>query len=241
MGFECGAGKTFLTGWGLPTLLVCLLWATADVRAGEYRILPDQTVFAIVTHKAGFAAGKAHNHFIAASNYKAYFELDESDLLASRFQLEFVSEDLIVDDPEHRQEWYPSLEALEILDEPFKELSEKDRTKIRETMLGKKQLDASVFPEISARVEEVVAESSTDGSVELPYRVTVRLKVHGREVAAPVAARYERDGDMVRIEAVGTYRFEDFGIKPYSAFLGAVKNQNEFHVYMALTAVPVEE
>jgi hypothetical protein len=217
------------------------LWTTADARADEYRILPDQSVFAIVTHKAGFAAGKAHNHVIAASNYKAHFELHESNLLASRFQLEFATEDLVVDSAEHQQEWYPRLEALEILDEPFKEVSEKDRAKIRETMLSKKQLDAGAFPEISAHVEEVLAESSTVGHVDLPYRVTLRFKVHGQEVLAPVAARYERDGDTVRVEAVGVFRFEDFGIKPYSAFLGAVKNQNEFHLYVALTAVPVEE
>ncbi len=64
---------------------------------------------------------------------------------------------------------------------------------------------------------------------------------------APLATRFElvqaSDGLIVdswevaqawypRLEelALGTFDFTDFGIKPYSAFLGAVKNQDAFHV-----------
>ena len=227
-------------GWRLPYFSTFWL-AAAVVHAGEYRILPERSIFAIVTHKGGIAGGKAHNHVIAASSYTAHFELDESDPLSCRFQMTFAAEDLVVDDPGERLRWYPRLEALEILDEPFKELSEKDRAKIRETMLSKKQLDADKFPRISARIEKVLAESSTLGAVELPFRVLLRLEVHGQEVVASVAARVERTDETVLIEAVGTFRFKDFGIKPYSAFLGAVKNKNEFHVYVAMAAVPVEE
>lgn len=226
--------------WGLLPVLTCWLLAS-DLQAADYRVLTERSVFVIVTHKGGFAAGAAHNHVVAASRYEARFWLEESKPLSARFQMEFATEDLVVDDPAQRQKWYPRLEALAILDEPFKEMSEKDRAKIRETMLSKKQLDASVFPEITARVEEVVAKSSTLGNVELPYRVMLRLNVHGREVVEPVAARYERDGEKVLIEAVGIFRFEDFGIKPYSAMLGAVKNKNEFHIYVTVVAVPVEK
>ena len=236
-----GIARLFLRRWGLLPLLTCWLVAADDVHAADYKILRAQSVFVIVTHKGGFAAGAAHNHVVAASGYKARFELEESNPLLSRFQMELATEDLVVDDPEQRQKWYPRLEALAILDEPFNELSEKDRAKIRETMLSKKQLDASAFPEITARVEEVVAQSSTLGNVELPYRVMLRLNVHGQEVVKSVAARYERDGEKVLIEAVGVFRFEDFGIKPYSALLGAVKNKNEFHIYAAVVAVPMEK
>ncbi len=236
-----GPGKRSFAAWGPPIFLTYFLSVGADLRAAEYRVLPEQSILAIVTHKAGFASGKAHNHLIAASNYEARLELDGSNPLSSRFQLELAAEDLVVDGPEQRKEWYPRLEALGILDEPFKELSQKDREKIRETMLSKKQLDAAAYPKIRVRVEEILAESSTLGDEEFAYRVMVRFDVHGREVVAPIAARYVGDGGAVRIEAVGTLRFEDFGIKPYSAFLGAVKNQNEFHVYLALAAVPVEE
>ena len=57
----------------------------------------------------------------------------------------------------------------------------------------------------------------------------------------PVTARYELIEDGLHIEAVGVFNFREFGIKPYSAMLGAVKNKDEFHVYVALVAVPVDE
>jgi len=235
-----GFARLLVIRWWLLSLLTCWLVAS-DLHAADYRVLPEQSVFAVVTHKGGFAAGAAHNHVVVASRYETRFWIEESKPLSARFQMELATEDLVVDDPAHRQKWYPRFEALAILDEPFKEMSEKDRAKIRETMLSKKQLEASAFPEITARVEEVVAKSSTLGNVELPYRVMLRLNVHGREVVEPVAARYERDGEKVLIEAVGIFRFEDFGIKPYSAMLGAVKNKNEFHIYVTVVAVPVEK
>ncbi len=55
-------------------------------------------------------------------------------------------------------------------------------------------------------------------------------------MAKPVPARYELADGILTIEAIGAFNFTDFGIKPYSAFLGAVKNEDEFHVYVNLSA-----
>jgi hypothetical protein len=221
--------------------MIAFLLAGARLDAGEYRIVPEQSVFAIVTHRGGLAGGAAHNHFITASNYTARLAFDTSEPLATEFEIRFAVEDLVVDSAELRRKWYPRLEALGILDEPFKDLSDDDRQKIRQTMLDKNQLDSTAFPSISARIEDAVAEPSKKGDVETPYRVTLRLEVHGRSVEAPVSARYEFAEEVLRIEATGMFRFRDFGIKPYSAMLGMVKNKNEFHVYVHLVAVPAGE
>jgi hypothetical protein len=224
---------------GLVALL--LLLTSGNVDAGEYRVLSEQSVIAVVTHKGGFASGAAHNHFIAASGYEVRLQFDVSDPLSTSFELECKATDLVVDDPGMRRKWHPRLRALEILEAPFKELSEKDREKIRQTMLDDKQLDVSAFPIISARSQAVAAESSKLGEVAFPFRIALRFQVHGQEVEAPVVARYELEGERLHVEAVGLFRFKDFGIKPYSAMLGAVKNKNEFHVYVSLVAVPAGE
>ena len=49
------------------------------------------------------------------------------------------------------------------------------------------------------------------------------------------------DGDELSIEAVGEFTFEEFGIEPYSAFLGSVKNKNEFFIYLNLKAIRTNE
>jgi hypothetical protein len=215
-----------------------LLLAGRGAYAEEYRILAEQSVFAVVTHKGGFASGMAHNHFIAASNYAVRLDFDETDPLATKLEVRFAAEDLVVDSPEQRQRWYPRLEALGILDKSFGELSDKDRENIRKTMLSEKQLDATAFPEISARIVSVAMEGAELGGVELSHRVTLALSTHGQSVEKPLMARYELVDRTLRIEAVGVFRFRDFGIKPYSAMLGAVKNKDEFHIYVSLVAVP---
>jgi polyisoprenoid-binding protein YceI len=96
-------------------------------------------------------------------------------------------------------------------------------------------LDAEAYPEISARIDSI-AERPGDG--DLPYEVTMVLEVHGRTVETTLRARHELEGDLLRVEAVGAFRFTDFGIEPYSAMLGMVKNKNEFHVLIAFVAVP---
>jgi hypothetical protein len=228
------------TIWCGPITAVLLFSSTSAFAAG-YRILPEQSVFAVVTHKGGFAGGLAHDHFIAASKYTARLELTDTHPLATQFQISFLAGDLVVDGNKLRQRWYPRLEALGILDTPFGDLSDEDREKIRKTMLGDKQLDANAFPEISARIASIEEETKVQGDIQLTHRVTLALSVHGQTVEKPVWVRRELGDGVLRVEAFGEFRFSDFGIKPYSAMLGAVKNKNEFHIYVFLVAVPDSE
>ena len=56
-----------------------------------------------------------------------------------------------------------------------------------------------------------------------------------RDVAADIA--FDGDGALT-IEAVGDFAFTEFGIKPFSAALGAVRNKDAFRVYVNVTAAP---
>jgi hypothetical protein len=225
--------------WG-PLCAALLLWS-ASAFAGDYRVVPEQSVFAVVVHKGGVAGRLAHDHFIAASNYTARVEFSKAAPLATRFEIRFDTEDLVVDRQEWSSKWYPRLEVLGILDSPFPELSDEDREKIRETMLSDKQLDAVEFPEISAEISSIAEEIKEAGTVEFSHRVALALSARGQTVEKPMRARYVLEGDTLHVEAFGEFRFRDFGIKPYSAMLGMVKVKDEFHVYVALEAIRSDE
>ena len=220
----------------LATLIFCFA-----ASAGEVVIDESDSILAIVTHKGGFASGRAHNHMATAVGYEAHLVIDSEAPLGARFELELPTERLEIDRWDLQQAWYPRLEALGVLDEPFRELSKEKRAKIRDTMLSKKQLHAAEFPRITARVASIAERVSKAGEVSFPYAVTLALTVRGRTVERTVTARYEVGEGRLTIEAVGRFRFTDFGIKPFSAFLGAVKNQDEFHVYLHLSGSLAED
>ena len=220
---------------GLCLLLLSLL-PLGPAGAGELSFLWDESVFAIVTHKAGFASGRAHDHFVAAHGYKARLEGEPGTVEGAAFEIVLAAEELVVDSPELEKAWYPRLEALGILAEPFGELTDENREKIRESMLGKKQLDAKQFPEIRARLAGIAEKPATLGTEELGYEVSLAFEVHGQEVERPLASSITWDDGKLRVEAAGVFKFSDFGIEPFSAFLGAVKNTDEFHVYVCFVA-----
>ncbi len=213
--------------------LMPTLWVS-ELAAAEVDVDDSRSVFAVVTHKSGFASGMAHNHLISAATYQVELDFDPAAPLQASFELRTNAAALEVDRGDLQQAWYPRFEALGVLNEAFGDVPDKDRQKIHKSMIGKSQLDAAGFPQIVATVVGVTEKTATVGKVEFPYQVTLRLEVRGQAVEKPIAGRFEVDGASVTIEAVGAFNFSDFGIKPFSAFLGAVKNEDEFHVYLSL-------
>ena len=215
-------------------LILAVVLAASPTLAEEAEISVGDSIFAVITHKAGVASGVAHNHMVAAAGYQAKLSFDESAPLDAAFEIELESEKLEVDRWDLAQAWYPRLEELGLLDEPFSEVSEKDRGKIRKAMLGKGQLDAAAFPKISASIKSVQEAATTHGDIDFPYAAQLELTIRGKTISKPVAARYQMADGQLTVEAVGAFAFTDFGIKPYSALLGAIRNQDQFHAYVNL-------
>jgi hypothetical protein len=221
----------------LWSLLVVLATAV-PLGAADWQVDPGSSLLAVVTHKTGFAAGLAHDHLVAATRYVAHLELDPGAPVDAQFELHAEADALVPDLPELQRRWYPRLAELGILTEPFSEVSDKDRRRIRAAMLGSKQLDVARFPSISAQLVRVREEASASGEVPLTHQVTLELRIRGKTVERPVAARYSLDEGILTVEALGHFSFTEFGIKPYSAALGAVKNQDRFQVYVYLSGRP---
>lgn len=198
---------------------------------GELQI-KDNSIFAVVTHKSGILKGAAHNHFVFAAEYEASLCADLQDPQTFNLEITLPSEGLVVDDAEVSARWFPRLKELGILDEPFSELSEGTRAKIRKSMLGKSQLDAKNHESISARVLKM--EAKAEGKFN--YGLTLSLTILDTTVEKLFSAKVEVAEGILKLEAVGVLSFSDFGIKPYSAMFGTVSIQDRFHVYIFIEA-----
>ncbi len=190
------------------------------------------STLAVVTHKAGLAKGMAHNHFVHASDFKATCSGTSLDDL--QLAIGFDVAQLQVDNFDLANRWYPHIAALAVLDEPFKQVPDKDREKIRKAMLGEDQLEQMKFPRIEGKLVKVLAKPQKIGKVSYPQTLEVMLTIHGKQVKAELAGDLKIEGKKLTLNAVGALTFSQFGIKPYSAMMGMVSNQDSFHLLIHL-------
>lgn len=224
--------------------VLCLVLSLCTPVTAVAQTVTADSVLAVVTEKGGFAKGRAHDHLITAGPPRLVELAFDPELpLETRFRLEVKAEDLVVDDAQLRSTWGPRLEAQALLKEPFSTLDDRQRAKIRESMLGRKQLDAERYPSVVTCLVAVEEQPTEVAGKPYPFTVHVQMSVHGQTATASGGARIlengEGEGDSsgggsgeaVRLEAVVPFHFTDFGIEPFSAFLGAVKNLDRFYLY----------
>ncbi len=109
-----------------------------------------------------------------------------------------------------------------------KEVSDKDRAEIQETMLGPKVLDTARFPEIRFRSSAV--EPAGNGR----WSVTGDLTLHGQ--THPV--RLEVRAQNGHYQGAAELKQKDFGIEPIAVGGGAVKVKNEMRVEFDIVGKP---
>lgn len=91
-----------------------------------------------------------------------------------------------------------------------------------------KVLDAKRFPQIRFDADDI--EETHDG-----YRLTGTLEIHGRSNRHVVDVRVQDVGDSWRLSSDADVRHTEFGIKPYSMLMGAMKVADD--VTVSLRAV----
>lgn len=134
--------------------------------------------------------------------------------IAHDLELEVTRWSLVVED-EHRLQARFEAGSLRVLHamhdgKPTNQLSASDRAKIEKT-LREEVLGSARHPEIT-----FVGEGTAEGA---GYAITGTLTLCGR--ARSLTARARPSGDQLVAEA--TVHQPDFGIRPYSAMLGALK------------------
>lgn len=234
-------------GWILSLLLATTLagpFQAAHAQAGlgtalpvsgtDYMVVQDESLLAVITRRAGPAARLAHDHLVHASRYDWTLDFGPDALEDARLELIVRGAGLRIDDPDARAAAQDRLIELGILDEPFQEISESQRSEVRSEMIHPDQLDVLAHPEIRLETLGVARQENS----EHPYRVEISMELRGVERMIPLRAAVERERDRVRIEAYGDALFTDFDIEPYRAFLGAVQNQDRFFLYLDLILEP---
>lgn len=177
------------------------------------------TELVVKVWKTGAAAGLAHDHVVRASKFSGKAALDDAgkpESLALDLLVDVSS--LIPDEPEARRRYHL----------PNTPVSESDRKKIQATMRGDEVLDAAKFPTIAFQVSKVSRQGS--GALQCLGKLTL----HGvtKELLLPIKVKSAER----QLEGDGSVRFKtsDFGIKPYSAALGLIRNKDEVELVVHL-------
>jgi hypothetical protein len=212
-------------------LVATLAVALVSPLAAESRIDPERSVLAVLTHKAGIAAALAHDHLVTAPIAALTLAVDPATPDAVSARLDVEVNRLEIDHHAARARWKGRLRELGAGPERLDPVAENDRAKVRAAMLDDDQLDAARHPRLAA---ELVALRR--GGAPKPFDGFARLALtlHGKTVERDVPATWKVEGGGFSAEALGEFRFTEFGIEPYSGPLGAVKNQDRFHLYVAL-------
>jgi polyisoprenoid-binding protein YceI len=187
--------------------------------ADEPRRLPldadaKENRFEVSVRKKGALKAFAHDHRIGATAWRGKVAWDPRDPERSSVELEVDATKLEVLDP-----W----------------LDEKDRAKVRKTMLSDEVLDVEKHPTIAFTSQRVAVAGKDEGK-GVPLQVTGKLELHGvaRQVRVDVLVKDEA-GTIVTA-GVHQLKQSDFGIEPYSTALGTIAVEDEVQVEWTLVA-----
>jgi len=162
--------------------------------AGTQAIDPEKSVITVTVFKAGLFSALGHNHEITAP------------IRSGSFSQQPPAVSLTV-----------NARDLKVMD---RDISDKDRAEIQQTMLGPKVLDSERFPEIRFQSRQV--ERSGQGKWIIEGDLTVRGQTQPVKVVVTYQAGHYRGAAEVKQK--------DFGITPVSAAGGAVKTKNEMRI-----------
>ena len=177
-----------------------VLWSADALPAKE--IDTQKSTMTVRVFKSGLFSAFGHDHEISAPIQQG--TVSETDR----------SVELVVD-----------ARQMRVMD---KDVSEKDRAEIQETMLGPKVLDTAQFPEI--RFHSTSVERAGEGR----WTVHGDLTLHGQTRPAKV----EVEGEGGHYQGTAELKQTDFGIEPVSGGGGAVKVKDEVRVEFEIVTKP---
>ena len=159
------------------------------------------------------ASGLAHDHVMRATNWNGFVSYNPSDITECAMQFSIPVHDLRVDEDSMR-------ELVGYGDT----ISQTDRDTIREHMLAENQLHASQNPTISFVSSE--CELADEGNMIVTGDMAIRNEVQRWNIDIEYSAHSETFYMTSTIE----FNHSDFGIEPYSAFFGAVRNAEPLRI-----------
>ena len=185
-----------------------------------YDIDAARTELVVLVRAEGFASALAHDHVVRATRFNGRMESRDGSPETASVVITVEAGSLRTDEPAMRRKHHLT-----------GDLDEDSRRKTQANMEDRGQLDVARFSRII--FESTRIEAATPGS----FRVTGNFTLHGvtKRIECRVAA--EEHDDELRVRGSFTIRQRDFGITPYSALLGAIRNRDEATIELDAVAV----
>lgn len=181
------------------------------LREGVYQLGPSSGRLLLKTGRTGLGARAGHDLVIEATSWDGRVSVNPADPAQSSVTVEV------------------DVDSFEVREGTggVKPLTDSDRSEIKRTM-REKILHTSRHPTITFR------STSVSGSPEA-LTVDGELTIMGTTRPAAVQGAVSEDGD---VRGSATVVQSDWGIKPYSAFLGALKLADEVTIEVDGTLTP---
>ena len=195
------------------TFLWILIAGGAQAEPVTYRLDSDASRLTVRVFKEESALSDlAHDHVILATGWAGSTTLDVAeDGVVSSCEVKVVVPvaGLAADLPEQRKK-----EGMKVM------LTESQQAQVQEHMLAENQLDEKAHAQIRFSAQRC---SGTLASL----RVEGQLTLQGRSV--PVILTLEATLSDGNLKATGGFQIthQELGLKPYSAFMGTLKNQQK--------------
>jgi polyisoprenoid-binding protein YceI len=211
-------------GWGEPVIgaFLTVMLTQTSVGPTTYRMVPEQSdVYVQLRPAKTLLSGLSHRHVIVARTFDGTVTYGPPE--DCRISVTVPVSELEVDPEEKRAELGFD-----------KKLSEGDKRDIRRNMLKPDQLWGDRHPMI--RFESDSCTDYGEGRVLVRGKMTIRGV--GKQLDLPLRVRFDDQG--LWAEVAFTQVHEDFGFEPYSAALGALKNDRpiRFNVRIRAERVP---
>ena len=176
-----------------------------------YNIVAGESSLTVFVAKDGALARMAHDHNMGVKGFSGKITIPNNSASAGTLDLDVDARSLVILD----------------------QISAKDKAEITNNM-NSSVLESAKYPKITFRSTSISNFNQNGNNANLT--VNGDLTLHGvtKRIAIPVSVSLA--GANLRATGQYTLRQTDYGIKPYSAFLGAIKVKNEVVIKFNIVA-----
>jgi polyisoprenoid-binding protein YceI len=199
-------------------VVACLVSGVASAQEATYRVDGARSHVGVLVKYDRNAAMAGHDHVLEATGLSGSVTFDPNNPATCAISLSFPTASLVVDPAGSRARAGLSGET-----------SDGDKRKILENAIGKSQLDAASYPTISF-------QSSSCSGAAGKYTVAGTLKIHGRSKSVSTSMTITADGATLTAKGSFSATHADFGMEPFTALLGALRNDPNLKFLVDVTA-----
>jgi len=198
----------------LGSLLTGSAWAQDGAKLQEYALDPSESLLAVLIRYERGTLLQGHDHGARARTFNGQVRWSNEAVSRCDVQITVPLDALEVDPTGLRERL--GLEG---------ETSANTASKIARVMWGPKVLDIASFPQAQFKSTSCVNRGDKTA-------VTGQMSLHG--VTAPVTVLMSIQVDESRFKAKGVLKFQhaDFGMAPYRAMLGALRNDPALEIHI---------